>query len=218
MILLTGFEPFGGGGFNPSWPAVQQAADSLRGTGLTVRAVLLPVEFGVSAAVLADAITDANESAGPGGLQLVLAVGQAGGTAALSLERIAINMDDARIPDNAGRSPVDEPVIEGGPAAYFCTLPVKACLQALADSGIPATVSQSAGTFVCNHVFYAAMHRLAGLPGARGGFLHVPDAPEQAAANKSSMGIADMARGIVAIVRSALETGADIKLAAGTLH
>lgn len=218
MILLTGFEPFGGETFNPSWPAVQQAAVALRGAGLQIQTVLLPVEFAASADVLADAIADARGAAGPGGLELVLAVGQAGGTAGLALERVAINLDDARILDNAGCAPVDEAIVADGPAAYFSSLPVKACLQALADAGIPAAASHSAGTFVCNHVFYAAMHQLSNLPGTRGGFVHVPHAPEQVASDKPSMKMADMARGLEIIVRTALETAVDIKVSAGTTH
>lgn len=218
MILLTGFEPFGGDTFNPSWPAVQETAAALRAYGLQVQTALLPVEFGTSAAVLEDAIAKARVAAGPAGLDLVLAVGQAGGAAGLALERVAINLDDARIPDNAGRSPVDEAVVEGGPAAYFSSLPVKACLQALTDSGIKAAASHSAGTFVCNHVFYATMHQLANIPGARGGFVHVPYAPEQAAADKPSMAIADMARGLEIIVCTALITAVDLRVTAGTIH
>lgn len=218
MILLTGFEPFGGDTFNPSWPAVQQAAIALRGLGLQVRTVLLPVEFTASTDVLAGAIANAHGAAGADGLDLVLAVGQAGGTAGLALERVAINLDDARIPDNRGCAPVDEAIVAGGPAAYFSTLPVKACLQALAASGIAASASHSAGTFVCNHVFYAAMHHLTKLPGTRGGFIHVPHAPEQVAADKPSMEMADMARALEIIVRTALETAVDIKVSAGTTH
>ena len=147
----------------------------------------------------------------------MLAVGQAVGRAVISLERVAINIDDARIPDNAGRQPVDEAVVPGGPAAYFSTLPVKACLQALTDAQIPAEVSQTAGTFVCNHVFYSLMHELARHPAIRGGFIHVPKSPEQAG-NGPSMEIADMARGLEIVARTARAVDADIKLGAGATH
>ena len=134
----------------------------------------LPCVFGDSARVLAEAL----ERFRP---ELVLCAGQAGGRARISLERVAINCDDARIPDNAGNQPVDEPVVQGGPAAYFTSLPVKAALAALTAEQIPAEVSQSAGTYVCNHVFYALMHALRLRPGTRGGFVHVPYADTQLA-------------------------------------
>ena len=210
MILLTGFESFGGESSNPSWPAVQQAAAALTASGLPATAVELPVVFGDAADALRNALAD-------GGIELVLSVGQAGGRAAMSLERVAINIDDARIPDNAGRQPVDEPVVPGGPAAFFSTLPVKACLQALTDARIPAEVSQTAGTFVCNHVFYALMHELARQPGVRGGFIHVPNSPEQAV-DGPSMEVAEMARGLEIVARTALAVTADIKLGAGATH
>ncbi len=216
MILLTGFEPFGGESFNPSWPAAQLAAEALSDAGLPAQAVLLPVEFGTAADVLAAATAQARAR---GSLDLVLAVGQAGGTEQLALERVAVNIDDARIPDNAGRSPIDVPVAANGPAAYFATLPVKACLAALTDAGIPARVSQTAGTFVCNHVFYALMHQLSTLPGTRGGFIHVPYAPEQASGTGTpSMPVAQMARGLEIVARTALATTGDIALGAGATH
>jgi pyroglutamyl-peptidase len=210
MILLTGFEPFGGESFNPSWPAVQQAAAALTASGFPATAVKLPVVFGDAADALRNALA-------AGDVDLVLAVGQAVGRAVISLERVAINIDDARIPDNAGRQPVDETVVPGGPAAYFSTLPVKACLQALTDARIPAEVSQTAGTFVCNHVFYALMHELARHPGIRGGFIHVPKSPEQAG-NGPSMEVADTARGLEIVARTALAVTTDIKLGAGATH
>ncbi|WP_426225083.1 pyroglutamyl-peptidase I [Pseudarthrobacter sp. DSP2-3-2b1] len=212
MILLTGFEPFGGANFNPSWAAAQAAATALTDAGQPATAVVLPVEFGAAADALRHEL-----AAGKYGL--VLAVGQAGGRTGLSLERVAINVDDARIPDNAGNSPVDQPVVPGGPAAYFSTLPVKACLRALGRAGIPAEVSQSAGTYVCNHVFYALMHAVAAEPGVRAGFIHVPHAPEQAAdAGRPSMEVAVMARGLEIIARTSLSTVTDIKLGAGATH
>ena len=212
MILLTGFEPFGGETFNPSWPAAQQAAAALTASGLPATALELPVEFGGSADVLRQALLENH-------YDLVMAVGQAGGCSTLALERVAINIDDARIPDNAGKTPVDEPVIADGPAAYFSTLPIKAGLQALRDAGIRAEVSQSAGTFVCNHIFYALMHALSDRPGTRGGFIHVPFAPEQVPEGQQpSMEVAEMARGLELVARTALSTTTDLLLGAGATH
>ncbi|MDF9750753.1 pyroglutamyl-peptidase I [Arthrobacter sp. ES3-54] len=213
MILLTGFEPFGGDTANPSWAAARSAARLLQAEGLDVQAVELPCVFGDSAKVLAEAL----ERFRP---ELVLCAGQAGGRARISLERVAINCDDARIPDNAGNQPVDEPVVQGGPAAYFTSLPVKAALAALTAEQIPAEVSQSAGTYVCNHVFYALMHALRRSPGTRGGFVHIPYADTQLPAGSStpSLPAHQMAAALAVVVRTALATTADLRLAAGATH
>ncbi|SDK51067.1 pyroglutamyl-peptidase I [Arthrobacter sp. ok362] len=213
MILLTGFEPFGGDTANPSWAAARSAARLLQTEGLDVQAVELPCVFGDSAKVLEEAL----ERFRP---ELVLCAGQAGGRARISLERVAINCDDARIPDNAGNQPVDEPVVPGGPAAYFTSLPVKAALAALTAEQIPAEVSQSAGTYVCNHVFYALMHALRRRPGTRGGFVHVPYADTQLPAGSSapSLPAHQMAAALAVVVRTALATTADLRLAAGATH
>jgi pyroglutamyl-peptidase len=152
-ILLTGFEPFGGEVVNPSWQ-VARALDGRTVGGVPVVACELPCVFGAALRVLDEALA----AHAP---VLVLALGQAAGRSAFTPERVAINVDDARIPDNAGAQPVDRPVVPGGPAAYFTTLPVKAMVAALRAAGLPAQVSQTAGTFVCNHVFYGLMHRLA---------------------------------------------------------
>ncbi len=141
--------------------------------------------------------------------RLVLCTGQAGGRAALSLERVAINIDDARIPDNAGAQPIDTPVLAGGPAAYFSTLPIKAMLAALLAGGIRAEVSQTAGTFVCNHVFYGLMHRLAtdpGCAGVRGGFVHLPWLPQQ---GHPSMTREQLVFGLELALRCAVRTQSD---------
>jgi pyroglutamyl-peptidase len=173
IALVTGFEPFGGETVNPSW-SVAAALDGERIGGLRVRAVQLPCVFGAALDVL-DAALAAHRPT------LVLALGQAAGRCDFSLERVAINVDDARIADNAGATPVDEPVVPGAPAGHFSTLPIKAIVAALRQAGLPASVSQSAGTFVCNHVFFGLMDRLARGTGVRGGFMHLPLLPEQAA-------------------------------------
>ncbi|GAB3549359.1 pyroglutamyl-peptidase I [Arthrobacter tumbae] len=213
MILLTGFEPFGGETVNPSWEAARQAAAILADEGVAAVAVELPCVFGASIDVLADAVS-AHQP------QLVLCVGQAGGRAEVSLERVAINVDDARIPDNAGNQPVDDPVRDGGPAAYFSTLPLKRSLQALTEADLPAAVSQTAGTYVCNHVFYGLMDLLAdGNGDARGGFIHVPFSTGQARAHGASgMSIGEMARALVVIARTSADAGADLRIAAGAEH
>ncbi|MFK0001489.1 pyroglutamyl-peptidase I [Paenarthrobacter sp. NPDC090522] len=213
MILLTGFEPFGGDATNPSWTAVLQAARILRAEGLTVGTVELPCVFGESVDVLRQAI----EAHQP---ELVLSVGLAGGRSRISLERVAINCDDARIPDNKGNRPIDQEVVPRGPAAYFTTLPIKAALRSLQIEGIKGEVSQSAGTYVCNHVFYALMHALNDRSGARGGFVHVPYATEDLVQGSTapSMPLESMARGIAVLIRTAAQTGTDAKLSAGAIH
>ena len=138
----------------------------------------------------------------------------------MSLERVAINVDDARIPDNQGNRPIDQDIVQGGPAAYFTTLPIKAALRNLQIEGIRAEVSQTAGTYVCNHVFYSLMKTAAGKTGIRAGFIHVPYLPEQVPPGSSvpTMVLDDMVRGISVVVRTALQTTVDEQFAAGAIH
>ena len=171
-ILITGFEPFGGQSINPSWE-VARALDGLPGLPAQLRAVQLPCVFAQAASVLTRALDDMQAD-------VVLALGQAQGRSDMSVERVAINVMDARIADNAGEQPIDQPVVAGGPAAYFSTLPIKHLVARMQAAGFPASVSQTAGTFVCNQVFYALQHALAGR-GVRSGFVHLPLLPEQAA-------------------------------------
>ena len=173
-ILLTGFEPFGGDVVNPSWE-IARTLDGTTVAGAQVVACLLPCVFGRAPQVLQQALAQ-------GQWALVVALGMAGSRTGLSFERIAINLDDASIPDNAGQQPVDVAVFQGGPAAYFSTLPVKRMVDAVRVAGIAADTSQTAGTFVCNHVFYHLMHMLVSMPNApRAGFVHVPVLPQQQA-------------------------------------
>lgn len=188
--LVTGFDPFGGDKVNPSGLAVSRL--KRRMPGLSIQTVLLPTSYARSPIVLRAAIHEVQPD-------IVLGVGQAGGRAELCLERVAINVQDARIKDNDGKQPIDRPVVREGPAAYFSTLPIKACVAEMRKAGLPASVSNTAGTFVCNHIFYATMdmaeqHRLA----FRGGFLHIPYLPEQAVrvGGAPSMSLDDIVRGI----------------------
>lgn len=212
-VLLTGFDPFNGAVVNPSWQAVQ-ALHNRQIQGRRIVAAQLPTVFGASLRTLETLLDQLRP-------ELVICVGQAGGRDALSLERVAINVNDAPIPDNAGSQPVDTPVAPDAPAAYFSTLPIKAALAALQAEGLRAEVSQTAGTFVCNHVFYGLMHRLASHPGlrqTRGGFVHVPWLPEQ---GSPAMAIEDVVRGLRIIVRTALSgtaSPAGANAAAGATH
>jgi len=216
-VLLTGFDPFGHADLNPSW-LVAQALHGRRIARHRIVAAQLPTVFGTSATELARLLRLHRPA-------LVVCMGLAAGRGAISLERVAINVNDARIPDNRGAQPLDGPVVEGGPSAYFSTLPVKVMLQAIREAGIGAELSNSAGTFVCNHVFYALMHQLAkrkALRSTRGGLIHLPCLPEQMATQGTiqSMELAAMVRGLQVGIRAALtHTGVrDLALAAGTTH
>jgi len=204
-VLLTGFDAFGGASLNPSWLAAQ-ALHGRQIAGHRVVAARLPTVFN-------DSLQDLRELLAAHGPALVLCVGLASGRTALSLERVAININDASLADNRGAQPVDTPVIAQGPTAYFSTLPLKAMLQALRRHGLPAEMSQTAGTFVCNHVFYGLMHALATQPalqGTRGGFVHVPDL--------AVLALPDLVGGLHLMLETALTTRTDARFAAGSVH
>ncbi|WP_402465844.1 pyroglutamyl-peptidase I [Isoptericola aurantiacus] len=167
-VLLTGFEPFGGDTVNESWEAVRGVPSRI-GPEVEVVTACLPVTFAGAAAECRHLLDRHAPDA-------VIAVGLAAGTDVIRLERVAVNVVDARIPDNDGLAPVDVPVVPGGPAAYFSTLPLKASLTALRDVGLPVAVSNTAGTYVCNALFYELQHALAERSGVPSGFVHVPRA------------------------------------------
>ncbi|WP_395681675.1 pyroglutamyl-peptidase I [Dokdonella sp.] len=212
-ILLTGFEPFGGESINPSQEIVR-ALDGTMIHGHRIVGAILPVAFTATVPMLEE-LLDANRPV------LVLALGQAGGRSEISLERVAVNLIDARIADNDGLQPIDAAVVEGAPGAYFTSLPVKAIAQRLRELGIPAAPSLSAGSFVCNQVFFALAHLLATRhPLARGGFAHVPWLPQQAAmhAGQPSMALQTMIDGVRAALECAIGTHNDLSVSGGTTH
>lgn len=210
-ILLTGFDPFGGETVNPSWEAAR-ALHGRRIGGHRVVARQMPTQFAASLRLLRAALRETTPA-------IVLGVGQAGGRTQLSLERVAINLQDARIPDNAGAQPIDEPVIAGAPAAYFSTLPLKAMLAALHEAGVPTGISHTAGTYVCNHLAYAMLHWSARKRGVRAGFIHIPWLPAQAASRHgaASMALEEMVRGLEIALRVAAVTPHDIRHGAGAI-
>ena len=167
-ILLTAFEPFGGETVNPAQEAAALVPNEIE--GIRIVKMDVPVVFGKSI----EAVRAVMEREQP---RAVLCLGQAGGRTAITPERVAVNLRDARIPDNAGNQPRDEAVEPQGPAAYFSTLPVRQMTEAIRSAGIPAALSLSAGAFVCNDLFYLLMHSLAG-SGVPGGFIHVPAAKD----------------------------------------
>ena len=199
-VLITGFEPFGGESENPSWEAVRQLeGETIDGYRLAPRR--MPCVFGEAIARLEEEIAALSPS-------VVICVGQAGGRAEISLERIAINLQDARIPDNAGAQPLDREVIEGGPAAYFSGLPVKAILRDLLAAGVPAAISHTAGTFVCNHIFYGACHAARRL-GRRIGHMDEAGAP--------SLSVAVIVEALRIAVASTLRNEVDAALIGGAV-
>jgi pyroglutamyl-peptidase len=210
VVLLTGFDAFGGDDTNPSWLAVQALHGEAIG-GHRVVAAQLPTTFVGSAPALLKLLHKHMPT-------LVVCVGLAGGRTGLSLERVAVNVNDARIADNAGAQPVDVPVVKGGPAAYFSSLPIKSMLLSLKAAGIAAEVSQTAGTFVCNHVFYALMHALKkrrSLQATRGGFIHIPYLPGQ---GTPCIPLDEVVRGLRAAVACAVATEHDALIGAGALN
>ena len=172
-ILVTGFEPFGGEQRNPSAEVVECLPKRISDSEIIK--LILPVVRGKASSAIQNAVEKFCPDA-------VLSIGQAGGRTGISVERVAVNLDDYRIPDNEGNQPVEEPVVSGGPDGYFCTVPVKQMVSAIQAAGISAQQSLSAGTFVCNHVMYATLHFLAEkYPTIKFGFIHIPYLPEQAA-------------------------------------
>lgn len=213
VVLIAGFEPFAGESVNPS-AEIARSLDGESIAGHRVIGAVLPVSFTEAPTALAEWLDRCRPA-------LVIALGQAGGRSEISLERIAVNLIDARIADNAGLQPIDKPVLEDGPMAYFSSLPVKAIRAALHDLDIPAALSLSAGSFVCNQVFYWLAHLLATEhPGLRGGFIHVPWLPGQLAAHPGEpcLPLSTMLHGIRAAIACAVTTATDLEVAGGTTH
>ena len=211
-VLVTGFDPFGGEPVNPALEAIRRLPATLGAH--TIERRPLPTLFHRSLEVLGDAVRTIRPD-------ILLCIGQAGGRSALSIERVAINVDDARIADNGGAAPIDQPIVPGGPAAYFTNLPLKAMVQGLSEAGIPAKLSNTAGTFVCNHVFYGAMHLVATeFPALRAGFIHIPFLPEQVARNpgQPSMAVETVVAGLLKAIEVAAGRTDDIAVADGATH
>ncbi len=211
-VLVTGFDPFGGDTINPAFEAVKRLPASVAGAEVAV--LEIPTVFRKSI----DAIMRRVEERG---VDRILMVGQAGGRFEMTVERVGINVDDARIPDNEGNQPVDEPISPDGPAARFATIPIKSVVENIRKRGVPAKVSNTAGTFVCNHVLYGVLDEIAkrGLP-AKAGFIHVPYLPEQIVAKDSlpSMSAETIASALEAAVEAIVLTGEDAKIVGGAEH
>lgn len=212
-VLVTGFDPFGGDKVNPAYEAVKKMPAEIAGAEIIKLEV--PTVFGKSSQVVREAIKEHQP-------EIVICVGQAGGRSAVSFERVAINLAEARIPDNEGNQPFDTALEEDGPAAYFTTLPIKAMTKNVQDHGLPAYISYTAGTFVCNDIMYRLLHVLhTEFPTIRGGFIHVPFSPDQVIerpVGTASMSLSDIADSLTYAVEAAIENEQDISGNAGTTH
>ncbi|MFD4820406.1 pyroglutamyl-peptidase I [Peribacillus butanolivorans] len=211
-VLLTGFEPFGGERVNPSWEAVKQLHGEVI-DDVTLVAEQIPTVFGKSVAVMEKLIQQHNPD-------IVICVGQAGGRLHITPERVAINMDDARIPDNQGNQPIDEPIADKGPVAYWSTIPIKRIVENMKENNIPASVSHTAGTFVCNHIFYGLMDYITRTSSSiRGGFIHIPFIPEQTINKEApSLSLETIVKGIKIAAVTAAKYESDIHTVGGTTH
>ena len=170
-VLVTGFDPFGGESINPALEAVKMLKDEIAGAEIVK--LQIPVVAGKSIEKIHEKMKEVNPD-------IVISIGQAGGRFGVTPERVAINITDARIPDNEGNQPIDEPIFADGDTAYFSNLPVKAMVQAIKDAGYPSSLSNTAGTYICNHVMYGILYYIQKeFPGVRGGFIHVPYAASQ---------------------------------------
>ena len=212
-VLVTGFDPFGGEKLNPALEAIKSLPSEIQGA--EVRWLEVPTVFYKSAKILEEEIRIYQPD-------IVLCIGQAGGRKGLTPERVAINQDDARIQDNEGNQPIDRPIQLDGASAYFSSLPIKAMVQAIKKEGLPASVSNTAGTFVCNHLMYQALYLVEKkFPHVKAGFMHIPYMMEQVVNRPTTpaMSLVDIRRGIEAAIGAIIEHGdQDLKLVGGETH
>ena len=211
-ILITGFDPFGGESVNPALEAVKQMKDQIAGAQIVK--LEIPTVFHKSV----EKIHEAMKTERP---DVVLSIGQAGGRFGVTPERVAINIDDARIKDNEGNQPVDTPIFADGAPAYFSSLPVKAMVESIKAKGLPSSLSNSAGTVVCNHVMYGVLYYIQKeFPGVRGGFIHVPFITGQVVSkpNTPSMALADITQALEAAVEAIVKNEKDIRAVGGEIH
>ena len=208
-VLITGFDPFGGEKINPAWEAVNALPNEV--DGVEVIKVQIPTVFKKSAQKLFEAIESVKPDA-------VICVGQAGGRFDFNVERVAINVDDARIPDNEGKQPIDVKIFEDGENAYFATLPIKAMVEEAKKAGVPASVFIMAGTFVCNHITYSLLYYInKNKLNIRGGFIHVPYISQQVIGKKNTpyMELTTATKGLEASVRAIKNNLVDLKVTGG---
>ena len=211
-LLVTGFDPFGGEKTNPAIESVKLLADEIGGAEIIK--LEIPTVFNKSLAVIEKAVREHQPD-------VVLSIGQAGGRSAISVEYVGINLNEARIKDNEGYQPSGEKIYEDGENAYFATLPVKAMTAAMKAANVPAAISYTAGTFVCNHVLYGVRYLAEKeFPAMRSGFIHIPFLPEQVLdkANTPSMSLDLIVRGLTAAIEAIVSNEKDIQARAGETH
>lgn len=213
-LLVTGFDPFGGESTNPALEAVKQLPDEI--SGAEIIKLEIPTVFNKSKEVVQEAMIKHQPD-------VVVNVGQAGGRFSVTPERVAINVDDARIPDNEGNQPIDEVIQEDGQAAYFTQLPVKAMVASMKEAGLPGAVSNTAGTFVCNHIMYQVQYMIdKEFPNVKGGFIHVPFIPSQVVdkPNQPSMSLKDIVRSLEKSLEAIVlfDNKKDIRVIGGETH
>ena len=214
-ILVTGFDPFGGEKINPALETIKRLPDAV--LGARIIKLEIPTVVGKSLAKIKEAVEKENPD-------VVLSIGQAGGRSEITVERVGINIDDCRIPDNEGNQPIDEPIVAGGPSAYFVTVPIKAIVEKIKANKIPASISNTAGTFICNHVCYGVAHLAAARTAAgkpmKSGFIHIPFLPEQVIGKPAltpSMSLETIVSGITHALEAIVEHDSDIKVSGGKI-
>lgn len=210
-ILVTGFDPFGKESINPAIEAVKRLDDEI--ANAQIIKLEIPTIAHTSLAVIKQAIEDHEPD-------MVLSIGQAGGRSDITVERIGINIDDYRIADNGHQQPIDEKIFADGPDAYFVNLPIKAMVKSIRSAGIPASISNSAGTFVCNYVTYGVRYLLEKRgKGQKSGFIHIPYLPSQVVdkPNQPSMALDVIVKGIQAAITAMVEQAIDVKESEGTI-
>ncbi len=211
-ILLTGFEPFGGEPVNPAEEAVKRVRDNINGA--EVIKITIPTVQTKSVEVIEEAIKLHNPD-------VVVSVGQAGGRYDITPERVAINIDDFRIPDNEGNQPIDETIKEDGKNAYFSNLPLKAMIKHMNDNGVPASLSNTAGTFVCNHVMYGILYMIdKKYPNIKGGFIHIPYMTSQIMEKKNTpfMSLDEIVKGLEFALEACVLYSEDVKAVGGEIN
>jgi pyroglutamyl-peptidase len=211
-VLITGFDPFGGEKINPAYEAVKRLPDEIENSEIIK--IEIPTVFKKSYQKLEENIKIHNPD-------IVICIGQAGGRFEITPERVAINIDDARIKDNEGNQPIDQKIFEDGDPAYFSTLPIKAMVKEIKLQNIPASISNTAGTFVCNHIMYSLLYLInKKYPNIKGGFIHVPFINEQVIDKRNTpyMNLNDIIIGLTSAVKAAIKYKDDIKTIGGKLH
>lgn len=211
-ILVTGFDPFGGEKINPAIESVKKLPDII--AGAKIIKLEIPTVCHRSLKVIEEAIQKYDPD-------VILSIGQAGGRSDITVERIGINVDDCRIPDNDGQQIIDEPIFADGPDAYFVNLPIKAMVARIQSRQIPASISNTAGTFVCNHVTYGVRHMIeTRYPGKRSGFIHIPFLPQQVIDKKDMpcMSLQTIVDGLIGAIEAIVDTKEDLKITGGATH